>query len=58
MCVCVCLWGLFRCFLAVEELRKSIKVEVWVIPYARYELGMLWLRQVLIFKKGRFAQIR
>eukprot|EP00041_Stephanoeca_diplocostata_P038269 m.1491054 g.1491054 ORF g.1491054 m.1491054 type:complete len:166 (+) comp25191_c0_seq39:76-573(+) len=45
-CVCEFVLGAFRrCFTAVEALRKKIKVEAWVVPYARYELGMLWLRQ-------------
>jgi len=32
-------------FLEVERMRKKIKAENWVVPYARYELGMLWCRE-------------
>jgi hypothetical protein len=32
-------------FELVEQMRKRVKVETWVVPYARYELGMLWCRE-------------
>ena len=32
------------CFAKVEAGRKKVSRETWTCPYARYEMGMLWLR--------------
>lgn len=32
-------------FLALEDKKKGLKNEKWVVPFARYELAMLWTRQ-------------
>lgn len=33
-----------RCFLDIEARKKAIKIDLYVVPYARYELAMLYHR--------------